>query len=222
LADARRDELDRRGEFRPWFYRLVRAVGTPIVRGVFRMRAEGVEHVPATGGVVIASQHRSNFDAYVIGLPLHRPLRFMAKAELYRLRPMAWILRSGGAFKVEREKSDIAAVDRAIGLLEEGWAVAIYPEGTRGRKGKPPPRPRSGAARIAISAGVPMIPVAIRGTDRVRLLPPRFPRFEARFGRPLEVDDLAELPLRDAARALTNRWEAAIAELQAGFESASA
>jgi 1-acyl-sn-glycerol-3-phosphate acyltransferase len=216
LPDAsRRDELDRRGEFRPWFYAVVRIAGTPIVRGVFRMRAEGTENVPASGGVVIASQHRSNFDAYVIGLPLHRPLRFMAKAELYRLRPMAWILRSGGAFKVERDKSDIAAVDHAIEMLHDGWAVAIYPEGTRGRKGKPAPRPRSGAARIAISAGVPMIPVAIRGTDQVRLFPPRLPQFEARFGAPLQVDDLAELPLREAARTLTNRWEAAIAELQA-------
>jgi 1-acyl-sn-glycerol-3-phosphate acyltransferase len=214
-SDDPRDEINRRGEFRPWFYRVVRMVGTPLVRGVFRMRADGLEHVPADGGVVIASQHRSNYDAFVIGLPLHRPLRFMAKAELYRLRPMAWVLRSGGAFKVERGKSDTAAVDRAIEMLHEGWAVAIYPEGTRGRKGKPPPRPRSGAARIALTSGVPMIPVAIRGTDRVRLFPPRLPRFVARFGSPLETADLAGLPLRDAARALTNRWEEAIAQLRA-------
>jgi 1-acyl-sn-glycerol-3-phosphate acyltransferase len=215
---AEREELNRRGEFRPWFYRCLQLFAGPLFRIGFRLRVTGVENVPASGGVVIASQHRSNFDAFVVGLPMKRPLRFMAKAEMYRFAAFAWVIRSGGAFKIERGKSDAAAVDVAIDFLREGWAVAIYPEGTRGRKGKPPPRPHSGAARIALTAGTPMVPVAVRGTNRVRLMPPRMPRFEASYGAPLPTDDLAGLPLRDAARALTNRWEEAVASLQAAMD----
>ncbi len=113
-------------------------------------------------------------------MALHRHLRFMAKAELYRSRPFAWLLRSAGAFKVERGKSDMAAVERAIELARGGELVCIFPEGTRNRDGAG--KPFSGAARMKITAGVPMIPVAVSGTDRVRLWPPRLPQFTCAFG----------------------------------------
>jgi 1-acyl-sn-glycerol-3-phosphate acyltransferase len=209
------DERDRRGEFRPWFYRLVRIVATPVFYGVFRLRVSGVENVPSAGGVVVSSQHRSNFDPFLIGLSLRRHLRFMAKAEMYRIAPVAWVVRSGGAFKIERGQQDTAAVDMAIDLVREGWAVAIYPEGTRNKKGAGPPRPRSGAARVALAANAPMVPVAIRGVDRIRLFPPRIPRFECRFGAPLTTEGLAELEPQQAARLLTERWVEAVAALQA-------
>jgi 1-acyl-sn-glycerol-3-phosphate acyltransferase len=183
------------------------------VNGVFRLRVSGIEHVPPGGGVVVSSQHRSNFDAFLIGLPMDRPLRFMAKAELYRFPPMAWLVRSMGAFKVERNRSDTAALDMAIDLVREGWAVAIYPEGTRNKHGAAPPRPHTGAARAALAAGAPMIPVAIRGVDEVRLFPPHLPRFDCVFGPPLRTDDLAELENRVAARHLTERWAEAVADL---------
>jgi 1-acyl-sn-glycerol-3-phosphate acyltransferase len=215
-ASARDDALDRRGNFQPWFYRVLRIVTAPVVRGLFRLRSSGVENIPATGGVVLAPMHRSNFDSLVVALPLPRPLRFMAKAELYRSRAMAWVLRSGGAFKVERNASDMAAVETAMRLLRAGEIVVIYPEGTRNRRGTV--KPRSGAARIALATGTPVVPVAVSGTDRVRLWPPRFPRFEARYGPPLRTDDLAELEDRYAARELTNRWQEAVTAMRADLD----
>ena len=210
---ARRDELDRRGDFKGWVYLLVRTICWVPVRIVFRLRVEGLDRVPPTGGAIVAPTHRSNFDSVVVGVALNRHLRFMAKAELYRSRPFAWLLRSAGAFKVERGKSDIAAVERAIAMARGGELVCIFPEGTRNRDGTG--KPFSGAARMKISAGVPMIPVAVMGTDRVRLFPPRLPRFTCSFGSPLQDDDLGELEERWQARRLTERWSAAIDQLRA-------
>jgi 1-acyl-sn-glycerol-3-phosphate acyltransferase len=182
------------------------------IRIVFRLRVVGLDGVPATGGAIVAPTHRSNFDSVVVGVALHRHLRFMAKAELYRSRPFAWLLRSAGAFKVERGKSDIAAVEQAIAMARGGELVCVFPEGTRNRDGTG--KPFSGAARMKISAGVPMIPVAVIGTDRLRLFPPRLPRFTCAFGAPLRDDDLAELEERWQARRLTERWSAAIDALR--------
>ena len=129
------------------------------IRVVFRLRVEGLDHVPASGGAIVAPTHRSNFDSVVVGVALQRHLRYMAKAELYRSRPFAWLLRSAGAFKVERGKSDIAAVEQAIQMARRGELVCIFPEGTRNRDGTG--KPFSGAARMKVAAGVPMIPVAV-------------------------------------------------------------
>ena len=195
-------------------YDAVRLVTRPIFFGLFRLRVTGLEHVPATGGCVVASQHRSNFDAFLIGLPIRRPLRFMAKAEIYAFPPMAWLARSVGAFKIERGRSDTAAIEMAVELAREGWALAIYPEGTRSRRSGVRPRPRSGAARVALEGGVPMIPVAIHGVRSFRLVPPRLPRFEAAIGAPLATDDLDGHEPHDAAQELTERWIAAVEELE--------
>jgi|tagenome__1003787_1003787.scaffolds.fasta_scaffold20668374_3 1-acyl-sn-glycerol-3-phosphate acyltransferase len=211
---ARRDALDRRGAFKGWAYLLVKGTCFLPIRVLFRLRVVGLERVPETGGAIVAPTHRSNFDSVVVGVALHRHLRFMAKAELYRSRPFAWLLRSAGAFKVERGKSDMAAVEQAIELARGGELVCIFPEGTRNRDGTG--KPFSGAARMKITAGVPMIPVAVMGTDRVRLWPPRLPQFTCAFGAPLQDDDLGELEERWQARRLTERWSAAIEELRAG------
>ena len=160
----------------------------------------------------MAPTHRSNYDSVVVGVALDRHLRFMAKAELYRFRPFAWLLRSSGAFKVERGKSDIEAVELAIEFARNGELVCVFPEGTRNRDGKA--KPMSGAARMKVSAGVPMIPVAVLGTDKARLFPPRLPRFVCVFGEALQDDDLAELEDRWKARRLTERWSAAIERLR--------
>jgi 1-acyl-sn-glycerol-3-phosphate acyltransferase len=209
-----RDARDRAGTPRRWWYEIVRLAAWIPLRLLFRLHVEGVEHVPA-GGAIIAPTHRSNFDSLVVGVALRgRMLRFMAKAELYRYGPLAWILRSAGAFKVERGKADTDAVAMAIGLARAGALVCVFPEGTRNRDGRA--RPHSGAARITMAAGVPMVPVLVSGTDRVRLFPPRLPRFVATFAEPIAVDDLGELDERWRARRITERWEAAIARLAAG------
>jgi 1-acyl-sn-glycerol-3-phosphate acyltransferase len=199
------------------FYVFLGAVTLPAVRGLYRLRVRGLEHLPREGGYVLAANHTSNFDPWPLGLPLwpRRQLRFMAKSELFNpaLRPF---LVAGGAFKVRRGEADFEAIETAIELCRAGEIVAMFPEGTRQRKGlrkKHEARPRTGAARIALGAGVPLVPAAIAGTDRLARLGP----LAVAYGPPVALDDLAGAEVRDAARAATERLMTAIGELRAGL-----
>lgn len=180
----------------------------------FRLHAVGVENVPRTGGVVLASMHRSNWDTFAIGAPLpFRQLRPMAKVELYRNPALAWVISRGGGFPVDRGKADANAVATAVALLEAGELLCMYPEGTRNRNGKA--RVHTGAARLALVTGAALVPVAHSGTDQVRAWPPRFPKFRVAYGAPIPLDDLREWDdERRASFEATERWKRAIAELQ--------
>ncbi|MEX2211767.1 MAG: lysophospholipid acyltransferase family protein [Gaiellaceae bacterium] len=162
------------------------------VLGLFRLRWRGLEHVPREGGAVLAANHTSNFDPWPLGLPLfpRRFLRFMAKSELYWF-PSSLLLRAAGAFPVRRGEGDVEAIATAVELCREGHIVVMFPEGTRRRKGlrkKWEARAHTGAARIAREAGVPLVPAAIKGTDRlVRLGPLRVV-----YGEPVEATDDAQ------------------------------
>lgn len=170
-------------------YRAVGVLSLPVVRHVFRLRSTGLEHLPAQGGFVLAANHTSNFDPWPLGLPLfpQRWLRFMAKSELYWW-PLGALLDAAGAFPVERGRGDVEAIAKAVELVGAGEVVVMFPEGTRQRKGlrkRWEARPHTGAARIAQRAGAPLVPAAIRGTDRlVRLGPLR-----VAYGPPVEVTD---------------------------------
>ena len=170
-------------------YYAVGALSLPVVRLLFRLRATGLEHLPAEGGFVLAANHTSNFDPWPLGLPLfpRRWLRFMAKSELYWW-PLGRLLDAAGAFPVERGRGDVEAIAKAVELVRAGEVVVMFPEGTRQRKGlrkRWEARPHTGAARIALRAGVPLVPAAIKGTDRlVRLGPLR-----VAYGPPVEVTD---------------------------------
>jgi len=184
------------------------------VKLLFRLRATGKEHLPREGGYVLSANHFSNFDPWPLGLPLfpRRQLRFMAKAELFR-SPLWPILRFGGAFKVHRGEGDTEAIETAVRLAREGEVVAIFPEGTRRTKGlvkKFEARPHTGAARVALEAGVPLIPAAIAGTDRITRLGP----LRVAYGPPVELDDLRGEDVREAAQVGTDRLMAAIGELE--------
>lgn len=187
------------------------------VKLLFRLRAVGKEHLPREGGYVLSANHLSNLDPWPLGIPLlpHRELRFMAKGELFR-SPLWPILRFGGAFKVERGQGDEQAIETAVQLAREGYAVAIFPEGTRRKKGlvkKFEARPHSGAARVALTAGVPLVPAAIAGTNRLMRLGP----LRVAYGPAIELDDLRDKDSHDAARIGTERLMAAIGELEAAL-----
>ena len=125
------------------------------------------------------------------------------------------MLRAAGAFPVRRGEQDVQAIETAIRLCREGQIVAMFPEGTRRSKGlrkKFTARPRAGSARIALAADVPLVPVAIKGTDRISQARP--PPCRVRRA-PLELDDLAGLPPRDAAGVATERLMAEIETLLA-------
>lgn len=187
-------------------YRLIAYFSWPVVYGVFRLEARGKENIPASG-FVLAANHTSNFDPWPLGLPLYpkRYLRFMAKSELFWF-PLGPFIKAAGAFKVRRGQSDTEAIETAVELVRGGEIVVMFPEGTRQRKGlrkKWKARPHSGAARIALEAGAPLVPAAIKGTDRLLQLA----QLKVLYGAPLESsDDVNETTARlmDEIRRLYN------------------
>jgi 1-acyl-sn-glycerol-3-phosphate acyltransferase len=197
-----------------WFYLLVGALSWPIVKTVFRHRAYEVDKIPAEGGFVLAANHTSNFDPWALGIPLfpRRFLRFMAKSELFWF-PLGAVIAAGGAFRVRRGEHDEEAIATAVALCRAGEAVVMFPEGTRRRKGlrkKHDARWHTGAARIALEAGVPLVPAAIAGTDRLARLGP----LSVRYGDPIGLEDLSGLPPEEAASTGTERLRSAIVALE--------
>jgi 1-acyl-sn-glycerol-3-phosphate acyltransferase len=194
-------------------YLVAGSLSWPVVKGLYRLRAQGLEHIPE-GGFVLAANHTSNFDPWPLGIPFlpKRQLRFMAKAELFN-PVLAPILRAGGAFKVRRGEGDVEAMRTAAELAQAGEIVVMFPEGTRRRKGlrkKHEARPHTGAARIALSAGVPLVPAAIGGTDRLSRLGP----LSVAYGEPIDVSDLNGMETKRAAAIATERLMHAIEELK--------
>jgi 1-acyl-sn-glycerol-3-phosphate acyltransferase len=194
-------------------YHLIGALTAGPIGRLFRFKSKGEENLPRQGGYVLSANHMSNLDPWPLGIPLFpdRQLRFMAKAELYR-PPLSWILNGAGAFPIRRGTGDEAAVQRAIELAQAGEVVAIFPEGTRRNKGRKnrKARPRSGAARVALDAGVPLVPAAIGGTERLTRLGP----IRVAYGPPVQLDDLRDMDIRRASRIATERLMDAIDGLE--------
>lgn len=185
-----------------------------MLRFGFRYRADGTEHLPASSGYVLAAGHLSNLDPWAIGLAIwpRRFLRFMAKSELFWF-PLSAIAAGAGAFKVNRGQADHAAIETAVRLARAGNVIAMFPEGTRRRKGlrkKFEAGAHTGAARIALEAGVPLVPAGIKGTDGLRKLE----RWRVRYGEPIDLDDLQGQELAQAARTATDRLMTAIHALE--------
>jgi 1-acyl-sn-glycerol-3-phosphate acyltransferase len=151
----------------PLLYWSVRAVLLPFFLVYFRMRRIGREHLPRRGPLLLASNHRSFLDPFVIGMLVRRPVYYMAKRELFERRWLAWLLSGLGAFPVDRGAGDVAAMDTARAILARGDCVVLFPEGTRVRPG-PLGKPRRGLGRLALETGVPVVPVAVIGTEDVR------------------------------------------------------
>jgi len=200
-----------------WLYLAIGGVSWPVVKVLFRHRARGVEHVPPSGGVVLAANHWSNFDPWPLAMPFfpRRFFRFMAKAELFWF-PLGWIVSACGAFRVRRGEQDEEAIATAIDLARAGSVVVMFPEGTRRQKGlrkRREARWRTGAARIALRADVPLVPAGISGTERLARLGP----LRVAYGPPIDTHDFVALPESDAARIATDRLREAIVELERGL-----
>jgi len=200
-------------------YHFLGAVSAGPMRRIFRFQSKGEEHLPREGGFVLSANHSSNLDPWPLGIPLwpERQLRFMAKSEMY-VPPFKWVLEPAGAFPVRRGTGDEDAIRKAVELAKAGEVVAIFPEGTRRNKGrikkrfnkKLRARPRSGAARVAIQAEVPLVPAAIGGTESLMKLGP----LRVAYGPAVDLDDLKDMDIRKASKIATERLMESIHALE--------
>ncbi len=149
------------------FYRLLKwSVVNPIFRLVYHGRVEGVQQVPAQDPVIIVSNHASNFDPPLLSNGMCRPVAFMAKIELFQVPVLSQAIRLYGAYPVKRGGADRSAIRATETALSEGWAVGIFLNGTRSADGRIPD-PHLGAALVSARTQIPLLPVALCGTENV-------------------------------------------------------
>jgi 1-acyl-sn-glycerol-3-phosphate acyltransferase len=173
-------------------YWIIKAILTPILLLVYRVRVEGRDEIPSRGAVILAANHRSFLDSIFLPLVLRRRVTFVAKAEYFDDPKTAWFFRAVGQIPIRREGGSASegALAAATDVLERGRVFAIYPEGTRTRDGYMH-RGHTGVARLALATGAPIVPVGLVGTDECqptdKKLPRLFRRVRIRFGPPLPV-----------------------------------
>lgn len=187
-------------------YRATHAVVRTLARVLYRLELSGATLPP--GPVVLAANHESVLDAFLLPLVTRRPVHFLAKVELWRFRPVAAAMDAYGAVPVDRGRGDRDALARAAVVLREGGIVGIFPQGTVYGGGW-----QRGAAKLALVSGAPLVPVRIAGSGRA-LARGRFgfPRIRITVGEAIEVD--ARKPTIAAARELTERLRDAVGALR--------
>ena len=196
---------------------------TPLLRGLFRVRVEGREHLPRRGPLIIAANHRSFLDSIFVPLVLGRRVTYVAKAEYFDDPKTAWFFRSVGQIPIRREggSASEAALGAASDVLDRGGVFGIYPEGTRTRDGLTH-RGHTGVARLAIRTGAPIVPVGLVGTDEVQPTDKRMPRLfrtvDIRFGTPITTDRYRDADDRLALRQLTDEIMFEIVQLCERYE----
>jgi 1-acyl-sn-glycerol-3-phosphate acyltransferase len=153
----------------------------------WRVKYEGLENVPRTGGLILASNHASHLDPPIVGIGIPRPVVFIAKQELFKVPFIGWWLRQLGQISVDRGGGGKQALRIAQRCLENGEVIIIFPEGTRSSTGRVVAG-RSGVAVLAVKAGVPVIPVGIAGTYKAFRKGTKIPKLGkviVRYGKPL-------------------------------------
>ena len=168
-------------------YRTIGHVGRPAVHMLYRIDGTGWERIPASGPAVLAANHESQLDAFVLGVATMRVIHYMAKAELWSNPLLRRVMEGFGAFPVRRGRGDEAALDHGAAMLRRGELVGIFPQGTCLPYRRRPWR--SGAARLAKDVGVPLVPICIVNTERA--LRPRafklgFPQVHIHVAEPLD------------------------------------
>jgi 1-acyl-sn-glycerol-3-phosphate acyltransferase len=168
-----------------WTYTFVRILVSLPSLLIYRVRAIGLENVPKDGPLVLAPNHFSQMDHFFVGLYLRRKIRFMAKSQMFGPPVLTYVYKHGGVFPVRRGHHDEEAIETAFTILDQGGMLLVYAEGGRSRSGELG-EPKPGIGRIALESGVPVVPVAIHGSAKVRRWKRfRFPKVTVRFGEPL-------------------------------------
>jgi 1-acyl-sn-glycerol-3-phosphate acyltransferase len=198
-------------------YDLVRCATTIWGYVAFRTRGIGADNVPASGHAIVAPNHFSFMDHFLVGMFVRRQIRFMAKSQLFT-RPAQWIYTHGGVFPVRRGQRDEEAFTTAKGILDRGGVITMYPEAGRSRTGQLAERAKPGIGRLALETGAPVVPVAIHGSQRVRNWKRlQFPKVTVQYGEPLTFPVEAE-PSRERQQEVADEVFASIRALYEGLE----
>jgi CMP/dCMP kinase len=198
------------------FYASMRVLAVGIMRAMFGLEATGTEHVPARGPVLLVSNHSSLLDPPLVGGASPRQLTFLAKAELFRVPGFGRLIHALNARPVRREGADAAALRMALRVLEQGGALLVFPEGTRGAEGELR-EAKPGAALLAVLSGAPVVPVLVRGSGRAWPRGRRLPRpakVRVAFGPPLRFPRPTGGDRKDHYDSVSRDMMAAIAQLQ--------
>lgn len=141
-------------------------VVSPMLHSYFRGRIYGAEQVPASGRLIVVANHASDFDPVILSNCVQRPVSYMAKEELFQVPVLRRAIRLYGAYPVKRGTADRSAIRAALAQLEAGWAVGLFPQGTRTADGRIP-EPKLGAALLAAKSQSPLLPVSLWGTEAI-------------------------------------------------------
>ncbi len=189
-----------RGEGSGWFQATAWRIGQVFFQFIavllFQMRARGRQNVPPVGGALLVTNHQSFLDPWLIGVPLWRQIHYMARESLFRGGFWQWMLESTNAFPIRRGRADSAAIREALGRLERGFLVNVFPEATRSADGTIGPI-ASGVAIIVRRSRVPVVPVVIDGAfeawPRGQTFPHFFRPIKLIYGKPIAHETLAQL-----------------------------
>lgn len=196
-------------------YKLLRLFFWIIFQFVFRWQVKGIDNIPQNQGVIIAANHISLWDPPVIGCAVPGKIDFMAKAELFKIPVLGWIISRLNAFPVNRGTADRNAIREAISRLKQGHTLGIFPEGTRSKKGTLGAG-EPGVALIALKAGVPIVPTAVIGTNQVMRNGGILPRFQVIFGKPVYLSEMKKENLETASNLIMQEIGNLLATRQSG------
>ncbi len=200
-----------------WAYELVRILTSLYSYSFLRARAITVENVPGRGAVILAPNHFSFMDHFLMGCYIRRKVRFMAKSQLFK-GPMQFIYTHGGVFPVRRGARDDDTFITARSILAREGAIAMYCEGGRSRTGKVAEQAKRGIGRLALETGAPVVPIAIYGSSKVRNWKRlQFPKITIQYGTPIRWEQVED-PTREQQQAVADEILLEIRALYAGLE----
>ncbi|MBA3746689.1 MAG: 1-acyl-sn-glycerol-3-phosphate acyltransferase [Solirubrobacterales bacterium] len=199
-------------------YEAVRILATMWAFGFFRARSISSEKVPQSGPVILAPNHGSFMDHFLLAAFIRRKVMFMAKSQLFQ-PPAQWVYTHGGVFPLRRGHRDEEAFVTARAILDRGGCVAMYCEGARSRDGKLADRAKPGIGKLALESAAAVVPVAIYGSSKVRnWRKGEFPKVTVQYGDPIRWEQL-QAPTRDQQMAVADEIFDEIKVLYAGLES---
>ena len=200
-----------------WVYEAVRVVTSIYAYTFLRARAIAVENVPGSGAVILAPNHFSFMDHFLMGCYIRRKVRFMAKSQLFH-GPMEFIYTHGGVFPVRRGARDEEVFITARTIMERQGAITMYCEGGRSRTGKLSEKAKPGIGRLALETGTPIVPIAIYGSSKVRNWKRlQFPKVTIQYGEAMRWEQI-DNPTREQQQAVADQVLAEIRRLYAGLE----